>query len=361
MLRERLPATLLGVLAALAVFVAACETAEEPEDVAAEDDDGESDEGEDEESGDSEDGVVQPLDDGFPEQPITMWNAFDPGHTDDLFNQVVASIGREMSPVDINTDSAPQGPALQYGLVEFLETQPDYDQGYHVYAISYFGSSLRPETVDVLEDNELEDLQPINAMVQAPFVMATNPDDDRFETLEDVEEFARENPGELTTVGSSAGSGLHSSLLVWADQADIEFEFLPTDGAGESRTVMLGGGADLAMLTFDPGMGEEVNLVAQTGDQSASTLEGEVPTTAELGYEIPAGSFRGVGTVPGVPEERMQWLEDFYRAIAESPEFEEEMEGFEIVYMDAEETQELRQEIRDTFIPVMEEAGLTLD
>lgn len=301
---------------------------------------------------------VPPLDDGFPDEAFTMWNAFDPGHTDDLFNQTVSNLGREISPVGIQTESQPQGPVLQYGLVDFLETQPRWEEGYHVYAISYFGSSLRPDTVDLLADRDLEDLKPINSMVEAPFVMAINPDDDRFSTVEEVEEWARENPGELTTVGSSAGSGLHSTLLVWASEADIEIDFLPTDGAGESRNVLLGGGADLGMLTYDPGMDDQVDLIAQTGDTSMSTLP-DVPTTADLGYNIPAGSFRGVATMPEVPDEVIEWYADFFERIADMPEFADEMEGLDIVYRGPEETAELRQDIRDTFIPVLEEHGLT--
>lgn len=304
-------------------------------------------------------GKLEPLSDGFPDRRITLWNAFEPGHTDDLFNTVVADVGRDISSVPLVTESHPSGSRLQYGLVDFLNGQAGAQEGYHVFAISYFGGSLRPFTVEALADAELADIQPINMMVEAPFVFVA-PKDSQFESLEDVEVYAKENPGELTAVGSGTGSGLHSTLLVWANQAGVEVRFIPTDGSGESKNTLLGGGAQLGVLTFEPGMEKELKVLAVTGDEAPSTMP-DAPTTTDLGYTIPAGSFRGFGTLPDVPQEHIEWLNDLFKRVAEDPAFAEQQEGLEIVYRGPDEAEKMRQQIVDTFIPVLEEAGLTHD
>lgn len=302
--------------------------------------------------------VLAPLADGFPDHQLTLWNAFEPGHTDDLFNVIVADIARKYSPVPIVTASQPSGSRLQYGLVRFLRGQAGSEDGYQIYAVSWFGGTLRPYTVEALADAELTDLQPINSMLQAPFV-ALVPLDSPFETLTDVAEFARANPGELTVVGSGAGSGLHSTALVWADQEGIEFRFIPTDGAGESRNVLAGGGAQLGFVTFQPGLDQTFKILAVTGDQRVSIWP-DVPTTSELGFKVPAGSFRGVGTVPGIPDEHLQWINNLLEKVFNDPAFGEQMPGFELIYTGPAEMAELRQSIVDTFVPVLETAGFTI-
>lgn len=303
--------------------------------------------------------VLQPLEDGFPDRRITLWNAFEPGHTDDLFNVIVADIARKYSPVPLITDSHPSGSRLQYGLVEFLRGQAGAEDGYHPYAISYFGGSLRPYTVDALADADLTDIQPINSMVQAPFVFVA-PLNSPFESLEDVATFARENPGELTAVGSGSGSGLHSTLLVWGAQEGVDFRFIPTDGAGESRNTLAGEGAMFGCVTFQPGMDETLKILAVTGPDRVSTWP-DVPATGELGLNIPAGSFRGLGTLPGIPAEHLDWLDQLFQRVFADPAFAEEMPGFELTYHGPEETAALRQDIVDTFIPVLEDAGFTIE
>lgn len=303
--------------------------------------------------------ALEPLEDGFPSEPITLWNAFEPGHTDDLFNIVVADVGAKYSPVPLRTETRPSAPELQYALARFLRGQPLADQGAHVYAVSWFGLSLRPHTIDSLKGTPLDALQPINIMEQAPFVFAV-PKDSPYKSLEDLAEAARKQPGKLTAVGSGTGSGLHSTLLVWMDQAGVELRFIPTEGAGESRNTMLGGGADLAVLTYEPGMQEKMRILAVTGDTPVDELKG-VPTTADFDLNIPSGSSRGYGTIPGVSQEHLDWLEELFRRVAEDPEFQKRQPGFQFNVQDRQEVRETQREIQDTFLPVLEDAGLTID
>lgn len=309
-------------------------------------------------AGGGESEVLQPLADGFPNQPITLWNAFEPGHTDDLFNIVVAEIAAKYSPVPLRTDTNPSGPELQYALARFLESQPLTSDGYNVYAVSWFGLSLRPHTIESLVGTPLEALQPIIVMQQAPFVFAVPPDSP-YQSLEQLTEAARSRPGELTAVASGTGSGLHSSLLVWMEQAGVDVRFIPTDGAGQSRNTMLGGGADFAVLTYESGMEQQMRVLAVTGDTPVPALP-EVPTTESLGLNIPAGSERGYGTVPGVPSEHLDWLYRLFERVANDPEFQQRQPGFTFNVLDREQVRATQRDIQDTFIPVLRDAGLTV-
>lgn len=300
--------------------------------------------------------ALEPLDDGFPERAITLWSVQDPGHTDDLFNQIVADIARQYSPVDINVDVNPSGPPYAYAHMEFLKPQPGGEEGYHPFSLSWFGGTLRPYLVPALETVDPEGIQPVNSMVEAPFMIVANLESD-FDTLEDAEQFAQDNPGELLTVASTAGSATHGALLVWAESAGIEIDFLPSSSPAEARTVLSGGGADLGLFTYQPGIGDNFKLLAQTGDEPISGFE-DVPTTVELGHGNIGGSYRGYGTSPNVPQEHIEWLNELFRRVHEHPDFAEQMEGFELVFREPDDVRDLQSQIREAFVPIMDEAGL---
>lgn len=304
------------------------------------------------------DGTLQPLADGFPEAPITLWNVFEPGHTDDLFNITVAEIASKYSPVRLATQTNQMGPRSQYAMVEFLDGQERSDEGYHTFAISWFGPTTGLYTQEDLAENEIEDIAPINVMVAAPFIFAVHPNSE-FDSLADIAEYARANPGELKTVGSDTGSGLHSSLLIWQNHEEIETTFIPTDGSGHSRQVLLGEGADLGVLTYQPGIEDELKILAVTGAERTSTLP-DVPTTEELGVVIPAGSYRGYGLPTNVPAEHVAWLSKLFQLIADDPDFAAAQPGFDVTLRDAAEVRALQQEIVDVFVPVLDEIGLVV-
>ena len=302
------------------------------------------------------DGKLPPLEDGFPDSPITLWSAFEPGHADDLFNNTVSQIAADYSPVRITTQANPMGPHLHYDLVDFLRDQQLAEEGYHAYSIGWFGLTVRPYTIESLAEAEITDLQPINIMEDVPFVFAVRSDSPH-ESLEDVAAAAAET--EMNAVASSAGSGLHSSLLVWAAQEELTFNFVPTDGSGQSKQTLLGEGAELAVLVYEPGLEDEVKILAVTGGRPVSTLP-DVPTTEELGFNIPSGSYRGYGTLPEVSEEHRQWLDDLFRLVVADERFAEQRPGFEIVHQDAEEVAALRENVLDVFIPVLVDAGVAV-
>ncbi|MCL1838366.1 MAG: tripartite tricarboxylate transporter substrate-binding protein, partial [Propionibacteriaceae bacterium] len=204
---------------------------------------------------------------------------------------------------------------------------------------------------------QLEDLDIVTAVVYTPFVFAV-PKDAPWNTLEELAAWGREHPGEMRVVASGTGSGVHIAVMAWAAANDVEIRFIPTDGTGESKTVMLGGGADLAAFSYQLGAEDSFKLLALTGSERLSIIP-DVPTLEELGFNIPSGNLTGYGTVPGVPEAHKAWLLEMFKlSIAD--------ERFQSAYS---ETSDIRawnpQDVRDyevqqlkTVHPLLEELGL---
>jgi hypothetical protein len=105
------------------------------------------------------DGVLQPLESGFPSETITLWQAFEPGSGDDVFNQFVAEIAKDYSPVEIRTNTQQMGPSQTYELSEYLRTQvAGSDEGYNTFATSFFGQGVRLFTQSALAEIPADEL-----------------------------------------------------------------------------------------------------------------------------------------------------------------------------------------------------------
>lgn len=308
------------------------------------------------------DGVLQPHPaTGFPSGPITLWQPFEPGSDDDVFNQQIARIAAQYSPVPIATDTQQMGPALTYELSDWLQDQPGSDEGYHIYAVSWFGQTTRLFTQEAMAGIACEDLyqrlNPVNQMTFAPYSFLAPPDGE-FQSIQDVEAYLAENPGGLTISSSSPGGGIHTSTLVWADQAGgLEFVYLPTDSPAEARTVLLGGGSDIATSRTEPGLDEEFTFLMVTGDDRLAMFP-DVPAAGEFGYSIPGGTSRGYGTLPGVPDENIDWLFELLRLVNEDPEFEELFGDLDTTYRDRDYVEGSRQAVIDHYVPVLEGEGV---
>lgn len=304
---------------------------------------------------------LAPLDDGFPSEPITLWNTFAPGHTDDLMNKAFAEFAGAYSPVPVVSDTRTiPGRTLWYGLLDFLEDQPGASEGYDLYAVSWAGATVRPWTVEQLADVDHEVLKPVGVLQQAPYVFAV-PTDSPYESLDDLVTAVEQDPGQLRAVAGSTGSLIHSTLAFWQVQVGLPIEairFIPTTGSGESLNVLRGGGAELAVTTFTAGIDEQTRVLAVSGEERFSGLP-DVPTTGELGTPIPVGSQRGFGGLTSMPEAHIDWLLQLMTKVAADPRFQERQQGFDFNVHDAAWVADFRQRIVDEVVPILQDAGLT--
>jgi tripartite-type tricarboxylate transporter receptor subunit TctC len=106
-----------------------------------------------------------------------------------------------------------------------------------------------------------------------------------------------------------------------------KLQYVPFDGAAESRAALLGGHIDVGA----GGVSEYVQLVKEGkarilvvgGEQRYPALP-DVPVYTELGYDVQIGSNRGFAVPSGTPEESYKWLEDLLGKVVKDPQFLEE-------------------------------------
>lgn len=282
--------------------------------------------------------------DSFPEKSVTLLVAYAAGGGTDTGARVLQSYLEEELGTTVNIVNKPGGA----GWVAWSELANAKADGYtigYVNSPNIITGYLDPK---YNRDNNLEDFQFLANHVLDPGVIAINPKDDRFQTFEEMVEYAKEN--ELTATTSGVGSNDHMAILLLNKHYDTKITPIHTEGAAEGSSQVLGGHVDL----FIAKVGEaahhhtngELKAIAVNSDERSPFMD-EVPTTVEMGYpEIIHRSARGIAAPAGIPEDVLKKLsEALEKAITNEEQIEKmETQGLEVLHLNPEDFTELMKE-----------------
>ncbi len=76
------------------------------------------------------DGKLQPLPDGFPNGPITLWNMWTPGHLDEIYLRTMVTAAQPMTDIGLGVQTAAIGPRVCWGMLDKFQTLPKGQEGY---------------------------------------------------------------------------------------------------------------------------------------------------------------------------------------------------------------------------------------
>lgn len=151
------------------------------------------------------------------------------------------------------------------------------------------------------------------------------PPDSPLRTLDDLVAAARARPGEMNYGTTGVGSDDHILMLALQSMAGLEpMTHVPFTGAAPLQAQVLGGHIEMAV-----GNVSEILAMRRDGrvhalGQAAATrwdAAPDLPTFREQGYDLVAGSARGVVGPPGMPAEAVSRLEQAFRAALADPDF----------------------------------------
>ncbi|MET3699434.1 tripartite-type tricarboxylate transporter receptor subunit TctC [Bacillus oleivorans] len=202
-----------------------------------------------------------------------------------------------------------------------------------------------------------EDIVPVVIMQATPIGIAVSKDSE-INTVEDLVNKAKENPGSITVAGSGTYTGHHMAFLEFQELAGIKMQYIPFDGGapslqaflGKNTEVLLGNSNDL--VTYK----DEMKILAIGSEETFDPLP-DVPTFKELGYDMTAGIDRGVAVPPGTDPEIIKVLEKAFLDILEEPGVKDQMyeEGFEPKTMGHEASKEYIQEKKEQYTRILED------
>lgn len=240
----------------------------------------------------------------FPERPIMMMVSYGAGGATDFQARIVTmTAGNEDAlgmPIAILNKPGAGG---RVGW-NWFATQADAD-GYTMgaYNIPHFIAQSIKGGVEY----SAESFEPIANWGADPavFVVAA---DSEMNSMADVVNFAKENPGKLTFSGAGLFVGHHIAALQLEKAAGVKLAYIPNKkgGAGAMKAVVAGevlGGVNNLSDAF---RAQEAGTVKILGvfDLERNEFLPDVPTMKEQGYDIDNASvnFRGIMVPKGTPQ-----------------------------------------------------------
>jgi len=233
----------------------------------------------------------------YPKRPLTWIVAFDPGGGSDVEARRVQSALEDKLGTRIQVQYRSGGG----GAVGWSELVKQKADGYTVGGLVIPHIIIQP-LVLVDTGYATEEIRPVAWNVSAPAALLVV-EDGRFETMQQFMTYAREHPGELTVGGVETFSTSDLALAQLMDSSGIDVDYVPlTGGAGPLLNSLRGGHVDAVMLgTSHAVRADGIRALAVAGDERFETLP-DVPTFAELGYEVTIVYAWGVGMPADTPD-----------------------------------------------------------
>lgn len=257
---------------------------------------------------------------GWPgERPIEVIVPYPPGGGVDVMARLVLPVVAQHLPGARFVVTNRAGAGGQVGFEAIFNAAPD-------------GQTLGALTVPAINTFPLEravryrplDFTFLANVVDDPgtiYVAADSP----VRTLGDLVKAAQAKPGQLDYGTTGVGSDDHLLMLTLERIAKLEpLNHVPFAGSAPLQAQVLGGHIELGvgnMAEILAAMREgRVRALGQAGERRWEAAP-DVPTFREQGYDILAGSARGIAGPPGLPAEMKTRLEQAFTAALADPAF----------------------------------------
>lgn len=295
-----------------------------------------------------------------PSKPITIVVPFSAGGSSDMFARVFTQFGEKYFGVPLVVENKAGGNNI-LGLTALLDARPD---GYTIGSMSS-GVMLNVvlSTTKLKYDFENEVIG-IAKGGDAPRILAVR-NDSPFNSLEDIINFAKENPGELTygITGLAGNENIMMSRLSRA--AGIEMRSVAFGSGGEAVTAMLGGNIDILYSNvIDAGeyvRAGEFKCVIVFSDERCD-IEGfeNVPAITEFGIDVTDSLWQGIICSAEMPDNIYQYYCEKFTEMLNDPEVQAEIEklGFVVTPVIGDDFTQLIKDTTDKYVSSMHESGI---
>jgi tripartite-type tricarboxylate transporter receptor subunit TctC len=292
----------------------------------------------------------------FPEKDITMicpWSAG--GGTDTLARALVKN-AKQYFGVNVNVVNKTGGMGA-VGMGDGANARAD---GYTITMITTQLSTYRLMGLADLSYRDYDLLMLLNRSVGVIAVKA----DAQWKTMQELMDYAKANPGKLTVGHTGAGGAWHLAMASLATENNVEFTYVPFDGAAPSRTALLGGHVDVVPAGVDELLqlyqSGQIRVLAIAAAERNPAMP-DVPTYAEAGFPSePISDWRGLAAPKGTPPEVLGILEKGFKQCFDDQEFKDLAAELAIplVYKGGKDFTEFLAGMEKTLEPALDAVGL---
>ncbi len=252
----------------------------------------------------------------YPSQRLNWTIAFGPGGGNDIMSRTLISILEKykLYPETIVAENKPGGSgAVGWGFL--------FSQKGNPYHVSTTSGSFITTPLQANTPWQPGSFTPVALLASDDMLLLVNKNS-KITSLKEFIDAAKAKPPSIGGIGAVNIDFIVPKLV--SEKAGFTFSYVSFNKQGELITALLSGALDAAMS--NPG---EVLGLLQSGDMRALAFSGKstpkalgnVPTFAELGYDIGIALPRGLVLPPDVPKEAQQWWIDTMKKVVQTPEW----------------------------------------
>ncbi|QPC42374.1 tripartite tricarboxylate transporter substrate binding protein [Kaustia mangrovi] len=290
----------------------------------------------------------------FPDKAVEYIIPFGPGGESDISARLQQPYFQEKFGQDLVISYKPGGG----GAVGWSQLNSYAGDGYTVMGVNLPHIVIQPATKDV--GYTTDGLTPIYWFHYTPDAIVV-PADSQFKTLQDLIDYAKENPGKLTLSGSGKGTANHLASIRFDELAGIKSTYVAFKGTGAAVTALLGNQvmAEWGYTTVGAKQGDKVRMLAVAMDER-HPLFPDVPTFQELGFDMVGGAYRGVAVPESTPEELREQWSDMIGEINADEKFQKQMidGGFALIDVPYGEMDAFMMERKAQYLEAAKAAGI---
>lgn len=263
-------------------------------------------------------GKVADVKQDFPTKSIELIVPFSAGGPTDMTARILAGSAKKHLPNNMNVVVVNQpGASGTIGTTEVVNSKPD---GYTLIQVT--GTSVGVQPLLGRAQYTRDDLKPIIQVASLPSVLVVNANAE-WDTFDEWESWAKENPGKFTYGTPGVGSFGNINFEDLSEKAEVETQHIPFEGNSEAVASLLGGhimGAVLqdidAKALVESG---EMKALAVIGSYAPDWL-GDTPLVKDKGYDVSTDLFIGVMAPKDLPDDIQEILHEAFKKTLEDPE-----------------------------------------
>jgi len=250
--------------------------------------------------------------DSYPERPIGVMVAYNPGGATDFQARIATLASAKMKddkPISVGQPiyvTNKPGAGGRKGWNWFAEKAPKDGYMMAAYNVPHFiAQSIVFDT-----KYNINNLEPVGNWGADPAVLIVGKDS-KFNSVKDLVDFAKANPGKLTVSGAGKFVGHHIAHLQFAQATGTDIKYVPGKGGVGALKLVKGGQVMAGFNNLSDAARAQGDIkILAVADLERHSFLPDVPTLKESGVDVDNSSvnFRGLMLPKGTPQNVIDYL-----------------------------------------------------